>query len=241
MKKVGIVTQARMTSTRLPGKILKEINGKSLLLYHLERLATTGLPVIIATTENVTDDPVVEFSKKNCIPYHRGSENNVLSRYYNAAVENSLDVIVRVTSDCPLIDGQLIRAGINRYLEEGNESTYLSNVLKRYFPRGFDFEIFSFSLLKDAFMNAQTTSDLEHVTPYINQNKSGKVNFLDVVDSEDNSDIRITVDTPEDFLLLDKLIKNYSADVLSGKEITKLFRKFPELMQINAHIEQKKL
>lgn len=241
MKKVGIITQARMTSTRLPGKILKEINGKSLLLYHLERLAISGFPVIIATTENATDDPVVEFSKKNCISYHRGSEANVLSRYYNAAVENSLDVIVRVTSDCPLIDGQLIRAGIERYFEEGKENTYLSNVLKRSFPRGFDFEVFSFALLKDAFINAQITSDLEHVTPYINQNKSGKVNFLNIVDSEDNSDIRITVDTPEDFLLIEKLIKDHSADILSGKEITELFRKFPELLQINAHIEQKKL
>ena len=101
---IGIITQARMTSTRLPGKVLRQINGRSLLDYHIERLKLTGFEIIIATTANETDNPIIEFCNKSNIKSSRGSEHNVLSRFYTAAVENNLDIIVRVTSDCPLID-----------------------------------------------------------------------------------------------------------------------------------------
>src|ERR1017187_8832445 len=107
VKRIGIISQARMTSTRLPGKILLEAKGKPMLSYHIDRLKRSGLPIYIATTINKTDEPVVQFAKTHTIPFYRGSEDHVLSRYYECALENKLDVIIRVTSDCPLIDGNL--------------------------------------------------------------------------------------------------------------------------------------
>jgi spore coat polysaccharide biosynthesis protein SpsF len=241
MLKVGIITQARMTSTRLPGKILKEVGGKPMLQYHINRLQTSALPIYIATTIKATDDPVRDFAKQENIFCYRGDEEHVLSRYYECAKANSLEVVVRVTSDCPLIDGLLIQKSVDEYLQLGDPYLYYSNCLQRTFPRGFDFEIFSFQLLEEAFHRATAPSDIEHVTPYINQNRSGKVVFKHVLNSTDQSDIRITVDTPEDFTLIQKLIEEYGADRMGYQEIINLFVLHPELKQINAHIEQKKI
>src|SRR5690606_7739468 len=105
-----------MTSTRLPGKVLQKVNDRSLLDYHIDRLKRTGFEIIIATTTNETDNPIIEFCNQNNIKYSRGSEENVLSRYYTAAIENNLDIIIRVTSDCPLIDPHLIRNSVEKYL-----------------------------------------------------------------------------------------------------------------------------
>lgn len=241
MTKVGIITQARMTSTRLPGKILKQIGGLLLLQYHTDRLQKSGLPVYIATTTNTTDDPVVAFANQQNISFYRGDEEHVLSRYYNCARKHQLDVVVRVTSDCPLIDGLLIQKSVAEYLEFGEPSLYYSNCLERTFPRGFDFEIFSFSLLEEAFKKATAPAEIEHVTPYINQNRSGKVTFRHIRNDSDQSDIRITVDTPEDFTLIRKLIEDYRAAEMGYREIIQVFVLHPELKKINAHIEQKKI
>lgn len=238
-KRVGIITQARMTSTRLPGKILMPIHDKPLLAYHLERLAQSQFPIFIATTTNATDDVVVDFANESSVGVWRGSEYNVLERYYQCAKANELDVIVRVTSDCPLIDGQLISQGIESYLEEVSEHVYLSNCVTRSYPRGFDFEIFSFRLLEDAFLHARLESDLEHVTPYIHQNRAGNVLIKNIVNTQDDSDIRITVDTPEDFALVKLLIEKFGADKLDHHEIISLFHHHPELYKINDHISQK--
>jgi spore coat polysaccharide biosynthesis protein SpsF len=238
---IGIITQARMTSTRLPGKIFKEVNNKSLLQYHIDRLKQTGFDIAIATTTNKTDDIISEFTETQNLKLHRGSENNVLSRFYETAVKFSFDIIIRVTSDCPLIDPHLIRNSIEKYLKFNNENLYMGNGIERTFARGFDFEIFSFSLLKDAFENAKEESDLEHVTPYIWKNRSGKVEFYHIKQETNNSDLRITVDTADDFLLIKKLIEEYNAADLSYSEIEKVLRQHPELIAINSHIEQKKL
>jgi spore coat polysaccharide biosynthesis protein SpsF len=239
-KKIGIITQARMTSTRLPGKILKEVKGRYLLKHHVDRLKESSYPVFLATTVNATDDPVVLFANNEEVPFYRGSEADVLSRYYNCAVENKIDVVVRVTSDCPLIDGKLLKSGIEKYQELNNSRLYLSNALERTFPRGVDFEIFSFELLEEAYKNAILELDKEHVTPYINRNRSGKVVFFHFKQEVDKSAYRITVDTAEDFELIRILIERYDADLLSHKEITKILEQHPELVKINAHIEQKK-
>jgi spore coat polysaccharide biosynthesis protein SpsF len=238
--KIGIITQARMTSTRLPGKILMEVGQKPLLKYHCERLIQNGLSVYLATTENKTDDKVVEFAKAEHIPFSRGSESDVLSRFYKCALQNELNVIVRVTSDCPLIDGALVKQGIDKYIEMNDKNLYLSNALERTYPRGFDFEIFSMELLLEAYKNAVLEIDKEHVTPYINRNRSGKVNFYHFRQKEDKSAYRITVDTPEDFELIKKLIEEHGADKMDYKQITEILDKHPELVLINAHIEQKK-
>lgn len=230
-----------MTSTRLPGKIMKEVNGKPLLQYHIERLKQSGIDIGIATTINATDDVVSEFAKQNNIPCFRGSEHNVLSRYYEAAIQFKFDIIIRVTSDCPLIDPHLIRHSVEKYLKFNNKHMYVSNGIERTFARGFDFEIFSFELLKDAYNNAKEQPDLEHVTPYIWKNSSKNVQFYYVKQNIDNSSFRITVDTPEDFELIKILIEKYGADKLPYNEIETILASHPELVAINQHIEQKKV
>ncbi|KAA5544768.1 cytidylyltransferase domain-containing protein [Adhaeribacter rhizoryzae] len=238
---IGIITQARMTSTRLPGKVLLFLGSKPILQYHLDRLQQSNLPIFIATTTNHSDDPLVGFAQAHQIPFYRGDEQNVLSRYYECAKQNNLDVIVRVTSDCPLIDGNLIAAAVQEYLQTPDKQLYLSNCLVRTYPRGFDFEIFSFALLEEAYLKANITSDLEHVTPYINQNKSGQVHFSHFTQPEDKSQYRITLDTPEDFALIRILIQQYKAHQLSANEIIALLDAHPELVRINAAVEQKKV
>lgn len=239
--KVGIISQARMTSTRLPGKVLKQINGKTVLDYHLERLQETGYPVFIATTTNSTDDLIIDFCKKHNLPFYRGDEQNVLSRYYGCAKENGLDVIVRVTSDCPLIAPELVKNGIGIYQKSNDPYLYLSNVIDRTYPRGFDFEVFSFALLERAFEEATKPEDLEHVTPYIHQNRTSDIHFYHYKNTVDRNKYRITLDTPEDFELLRILIEDHQADNLTGQEIIELLDNHPELVAINAEIEQKKL
>lgn len=238
---IGIITQARMTSTRLPGKIFKEVNTKSLLQYHIERLKKTGFDIAIATTTNDTDNCVAEYAAQNNINVHRGSENNVLSRFHETAVKFNYDIIVRVTSDCPLIDPHLIRNSIEKYLKLNNVNLYMSNGIERTFARGFDFEIFSFQLLDDAFNKATDEADLEHVTPYIWKNKSGKVEMYHIKQTDDNSNLRITVDTADDFELIKRLIENHKANELPYNEIESILKSHPDLIALNSHIEQKKV
>ncbi|MCE9538855.1 MAG: glycosyltransferase family protein [Bacteroidetes bacterium] len=230
-----------MTSTRLPGKIFKKVKGKTLLQYHIERLKETGLDIAIATTTNTTDDCVVDFAQKINVKSYRGSEENVLSRYYETAKMYGFEIIIRVTSDCPLIDPHLIRNSVEKYLKLNNPNLYLSIGIERTFARGFDLEIFSFKLLEEAFLNATDDSDLEHVTPYIWKNRSGKVEFYSIKQTADNGGLRITVDTEEDFELIKTLIEKFNADKLPYNEIEKVLNQHPELVAINAHIEQKKV
>ena len=230
-----------MTSTRLPGKILIKVKGKSMLEYHISRLNWSQIPVYIATTTNDTDNIIVDFAESNNILYSRGSEDNVLSRYYNCAIENQLDIIIRVTSDCPLIDGYQVREGLDTYLKMNDENLYLSNSIDRTFARGFDFEIFSFKLLEEAYKNADKDSELEHVTPYIRTNRSGNVNLYNISNTENTGKLRITLDTVEDLELISKLIEDYNADKYGYNEITQILVDHPELVSINAHVEQKKI
>jgi len=241
VKNIAIITQARTTSTRLPGKIFKEINHRSLLQYHIERLEQSGLPVIIATTVNATDDAVEEFANQHQLPVWRGSEMNVLERFYDCARHFNVDIIVRVTSDCPLIDGKMIKKAVEEYCRWMDDNVYYSNGIERTFPRGFDFEIFSFKLLQEAYNNANEWFQKEHVTPYINQNVSRKVIMKHFMRSKDASGFRLTVDTPEDLDLIKKMISEFHADKKNAEEIIGIMETHPELASMNAHIEQKKI
>lgn len=238
--KIGIVSQARMTSTRLPGKVLLPIAGRPLLQYHVDRLRQSDLPLYLAITTNATDDALAEFATQAQLPCTRGDEQDVLGRYYQCAAENGLDIIVRVTSDCPLLDGRLIADSAREYVRQADPRLYLSNVLERTYPRGFDFEIFSRALLEEAFERATLPGDREHVTPYMHRNRSGKVRFQHVTRRPDRSSYRLTVDTAEDFKLLKTLIENYNAANLTTDALIDLLDKHPELVALNAHIEQKK-
>ncbi|HEX8429345.1 glycosyltransferase family protein [Hymenobacter sp.] len=241
MKKVGIISQARMTSTRLPGKVLLPVGGHPLLQYHVERVQQSGLSLYLATTTNATDDLIANFASARQLPCTRGDEHDVLARYQQCAAAHDLDVIVRVTSDCPLLDGKLIAGSVQAYIQATDERLYLSNVLERTFPRGLDFEVFSRELLEEAFLHATLPADREHVTPYIHQNRSGQVHFQHIMRRADRSAYRLTVDTTEDFELIRRLIEDYGAANLTTDELIELLNQHPELVALNAHIEQKKL
>jgi spore coat polysaccharide biosynthesis protein SpsF len=240
LPRVGIISQARMTSTRLPGKVLKPIAGKPLLHYHLDRLKSSNLPLILAITTNASDDVLADFALTHAIPITRGPEDDVLTRYQQCAAAYQLEVIVRVTSDCPLIDGELVAQGVREYLAADDPQLYLSNAIQRTYPRGLDFEIFSRALLDEAARLATSAADREHVTPYIHQNRSGKVRLQHILHTPDASNYRLTVDTAEDFELIRRLIENHGAATMSADALIELLAAHPELAKLNAHIEQKK-
>lgn len=234
--KVSIITQTRMDSTRLPGKVLKTIKNKSLLNYHIQRAKWSNLPVIVATTTKEKDELIVKECQRLKISYFRGDEDDVLSRYYYCAKENNLDVIIRITSDCPLIDGCLIREGYEEYKKSNVD--YLANTIKRTFPRGLDFEIFSFEALDLAYRNAKELPDREHVTGYIlrNLNLFRTKNFSHKIDK---SKYRITVDTKEDFEAIKTLIEKFRSDEKKYQEIIEILDNNPEIVKINENVKQK--
>jgi spore coat polysaccharide biosynthesis protein SpsF len=230
-----------MTSTRLPGKVLKKVAGTALLKYHATRVLQSGFPLYIATTTNATDDPIVAFCEAENLPYYRGAEAHVLSRYYECAQQHNLDIIVRVTSDCPLIDGAYIKKSVDYYLDQEQDWLYLSNSLSKTFPRGFDFEVFSFEMLEEAYRQANTPAEIEHVTPYFYLDKATKIEKQAFAYHQARSQYRITVDTQEDFKLIQQLIEEHDAHLKGIDEIVQLLDEHPALVAINAHIEQKKL
>ncbi|MGZ4427889.1 MAG: cytidylyltransferase domain-containing protein [Nocardioidaceae bacterium] len=239
MTRVGIVTQARTGSTRLPGKVLIELAGRTVLGHHLERLARTGLPVYVATSTGCQDDPIVAVAQAHGVPAYRGSEQDVLARFHGCATAYDLDVVVRVTSDCPLIDPATVTEGVRRFREAGDPGLYLSNCVTRSYPRGFDFEVFSADALAAAFRGATLPSDREHVTPYLYREVATRVQNLGR--HEDRSGYRVTLDTPDDLELVRALLVDHGAAALSGEEIVALLDAHPALVALNGHVEQKRL
>jgi spore coat polysaccharide biosynthesis protein SpsF len=240
--KIVIIVQARMTSTRLPGKVLKNVLGKPLLEYQIERLKRVTLAdeIIIATTTNNTDIPIVELCDRLAVPYFRGSEEDVLARYYGAAKEHQADVVVRVTSDCPLIDPQVIEQVIQYYIDHQPQYDYVSNCLERTYPRGMDTEVFSFLALHEAFLEATAQPDREHVTSFIQMHPQ-RYQLAHVIYSENQSFHRWTVDTIEDFelikIILEKLYPQSPKFTL--EDCLFLLKNNPHWALINSHIEQK--
>ncbi|KOO49603.1 cytidylyltransferase domain-containing protein [Viridibacillus arvi] len=239
---VTAIIQARMGSTRLPGKILKEVNGKPLLAYQLERIARAKYvdKVVIATTVNQKDDVIVEFCDNNDVEYYRGSENDVLSRYYEAAELYEGDSIVRLTSDCPIIDPVILDKTIKYY--DDNDYDYVSNTIERTYPRGLDTEVFSRAALEKAYKEATLLRDKEHVTAYMYSNpKNFKLGYI--TNEQDYSEYRWTVDTTEDFELIELILKKLYQEnnMFYMNDVIELLKQNPEWVAINAHIEQKKL
>ncbi len=214
--KTILITQARTGSTRLPGKVLKEVNDKSLLQIHLDRLKKCSKvsEIIVATTVNEEDAVIYNKAIEWGFKASRGSELNVLDRFYEAAKDKNADWVVRVTSDCPLLDARLVDA-IIIYAQNHNYD-YVSNGLIEHFPDGQDVEVFKFSALKLAWENAKLASELEHVTPYIINNtdvKGGKLfSGHNYQCEQDYSHIRMTVDEPRDFDLMEHLIQKLGTE-----------------------------
>lgn len=207
MKPVLIV-QARMTSTRLPGKVLLNVLHKPLLAYQIERLKKVqgASALVVATTTNDTDNPIVDLCDSLQVPVFRGSEKDVLSRYYGAASQFSAQTIVRITSDCPLIDPAIVDSVISYFEQNQDRYDYVSNCLKRTFPRGMDTEVFSMKALEMTQNLADSLAHREHVTPYLRE--SGQFRLANVAFRSDESRYRLTVDTAEDFSLIRKLLES---------------------------------
>jgi len=241
MTRVGVVTQARTTSTRLPRKVLLEVAGKTLLDHHLDRLESAGLTVYLATTVNTADDPLAELAHARGLEVCRGSEHDVLARFSECARTHDLDVVVRVTSDCPLIDGNLVAAGVEEYLAAEDPHLYLSNTLQRTYPRGFDFEIFSRQALLDADQHASSPAEREHVTPYLYTDRDGQTGLRQLTRPTDKSGYRVTLDTAEDLEAIRILIEEHDAAALDVEEIIALLDEHPEIVALNSNVEQKKL
>jgi spore coat polysaccharide biosynthesis protein SpsF len=236
--RLGVITQARMTSTRLPGKVLMTAGGRSMLAHHVLRLRRAGLPVYVATTANATDDPIVAAATELGVEVHRGSEDDVLARFAGTIEEFGLDTVVRVTSDCPLIDGAVVARGVEAFEAAGDPGLYLSNTLERSYPRGFDFEVFSAAALLDAHRHAHSPAEREHVTPYL---YSGRHPTRALRRAGDASRYRVTLDTADDFELIRRLIEDHGAADLDAEQIIAVLDAHPELVALNTHVEQKKL
>jgi len=244
--KVGAIIQARMSSTRLPGKVLKELpynSGITVLEQVIRRLKKSKnlKKIVVATTTEKSDKVIINIAKKENIRCFRGSKEDVLSRYYFAAKENDLDVVVRITGDCPCVDPEIVDLIITKHIEA--EADFTTNCFKRTYPHGLDVESFNFNILKEAHANAHNAYEKEHVTPHI----SGNPNVYNIIQVEAPRDlyapkIRITLDTEEDYALLcvifDHLyIKN---EYFNAYDIVNLFKEKPWLCLINKKSLQKK-
>lgn len=232
-----------MASTRLPGKIMKEVLGKPLLEYQVERIrrVESADEIVIATTWGDADRIIVEYCDRHSIPCFRGSEDDVLARYYHAATAFHADVVVRLTSDCPLIDPSVVETILRRYLDRSTEFDYVSNCLARTYPRGMDTEVFPYRVLEEGYREATIPGDREHVTPFIYR-QGHRFRLSNVAYFKDYSRHRWTVDTKEDFALIQRIIELVypSMPEFTMENILELFDRDPKLFMINAHVEQKR-
>lgn len=245
--KTVVIIQARMGSTRLPGKVMKPLAGRTVLSHVIERVKACPEvdEMVVATTTFPEDDVVVAEAVGCGVKVHRGSKNDVLSRYYGAAEEAKADVVIRVTSDCPLFDPLVLSRMISIFQSEyagADTIDYLSNSLKRTFPLGLDAEIFTFSALQRAHEGATKDYEREHVTPYIYQHPE-IFRLKNFASDKDLSFYRWTLDTAEDYELLSIIYDQLGQGkgIFATDEVLELFGKRPELIQINAHVHQKKL
>jgi spore coat polysaccharide biosynthesis protein SpsF len=236
-----VIIQARMGSTRLPGKVMKILAGKTVLAHVVERSQSFNnvQEVVIATTSGSIDDPIVEEAKRLGIMAYRGSESDVLSRYYETASLVKADHIVRITSDCPLIDSKVSSLVIQKHIcSMAND--YTSNTLKRTYPRGLDTEMFTFCSLETAYHEARDDHDREHVTPFI-YNPSNHFNCKSVESQITIPDYRWTLDTEEDWTLISRIyeVLYQPGTLFTWTQAVNLMQEKPNWIFINSHIQQK--
>lgn len=240
-RSVWAVVQARTGSTRLPRKVLADIEGKAMLDRVVERVtsADTIDGVIVATTHQPTDDAIIDLLTSHChVQVVRGAESDVLDRYRDAQRACGADVIVRITSDCPLIDPGLIDDVVGA-LEEGID--YASNTLEpRTYPRGLDVEAMTSEALEEAWRRDDDPAWREHVTPYLYRNP-GRFTLRRVSHGRDLSHHRWTVDTPEDLELVRRIYRHLDEGAFGWREVLQVLETHPEWSDLNRHIEQKQV
>jgi spore coat polysaccharide biosynthesis protein SpsF len=236
MKTVAII-QARMTSTRLPGKVLAEVAGKPMLYLVVSRAQHTRTLdlTVVATSDRPTDDVLAKFCSEAKISCFRGSEDDVLDRYYQAAKQFKADVIVRLTADCPLLDPVVIDRVVHVF--ESGSYDYVSNTIRPTYPDGLDTEVFLYRALERAWRGARLKSEREHVTPYIWRQPT-LFRLFNVEHAEDLSSLRWTVDEPQDLEFVRAVYSYFGSSSFGMIEILDLLRERPELSRINAGIKR---
>lgn len=230
---IGCIIQARMGSTRLPGKILKELDHKNTILdYVIEQTKYSKKieKIIIATTVLKQDQIIVNFCKKNGISFFIGSNNDVLDRYYQCAKKNSFDTIVRITSDNPLVDPEIIDLAIEKF-ESGNFDMVTTCHI-RSFPYGISVEVFSFKALEECWINAKMQSEREHVITYMHK-KNNNFKIFNLINEDNLTYINCTVDNESDYKLVKKVIYEIKERPILMKHLVKLFKEKPGLLEIN--------
>lgn len=238
-----IIIQARMTSTRLPGKIMLPLCGKPVLQVMLERLECFKDNIIIATTDDGTEEPIVELCKQIQVRYFQGDTNNVLKRYFESATQFNAkvdDTIIRLTSDCPLIDPFIVQSTLDYFLD--NHYDYVNAGSSTGFPRGMDTEVFSFQLLKDAYYNATEDYEKEHVTPYLYKTCSHKLTIGQYCNPIEHSKYRLTLDEDDDYRVIQEVYNKLNCRTdFSYDDMIRVLIENPYIYEINATVEQKKL
>lgn len=243
MKNLFIIIQARMTSTRLPKKVMLELCGKTVLEIMIDRLGDFRENIIIATTNDGSEKPIVDLCRKLNIRYYRGDTSDVLSRYYESAIEfgaKENDTIVRLTSDCPFIDKEILKEMIKKF--EDNSYDYLSNCENRTFPRGLDIQIVNFKSLQKAYLKAENLSDREHVLRFIHTTDRDNFKIGEFKDRENNSKYRLTLDEPLDYEAIKELYSRFDNKIdFSYRELIKLLKDNEYIFEINREVQQKKI
>jgi len=234
---LGCIIQARMGSSRLPGKVLKKINDKyTILEFQLEQLscAKSIEKIVIATTTLQSDNIIESFCQKHNIECFRGKSDDVLDRYYECAKKHNFSIIIRLTSDNPLIDPLIIDNVIQEF--KNSNCDYMSTDNPSLSASGFTVEIFNFESLHKSWTNASLPSEREHVTPYIYKNKT-KFRSKNYATNEDFSKLRCTVDTEPDLILIKKIVSQIKTRPIHVTDVVELFNKQPNLQKININIE----
>lgn len=230
--KIIAVVQARMGSTRLPNKVMKPINGVPMIGVLLSRLSKSKKidQIVLATSEDERNNPLVEYVQSLGYVVFQGSENDVLDRYYHAVEKLAPKVVVRITGDCPLVDASLVDEVITGY--ESAQVDYFSNINPPTFPDGLDIEVFKFTALKAAWEQASTTFQREHVTPFIRED--AQFSRANHAFTEDYSTSRWTVDEPEDYDLISRIFSHFAPNILfSWQEVIALMKSKPDLFEVN--------
>ncbi len=225
-----------MGSTRLPGKVLKKLNDEiPTLKFQMNQLKFSNNidKIIIATTTQDPDIQIVDFCQKNNLEFFRGESKDVLDRYYKCAKKFNFPIIVRITSDNPLIDPKIVDTIIDKFRNSSYD--YMQTDFDRE-PLGFAVEIFTFKSIEKAWTEAKLPSEREHVTPYFYKNPE-KFSIKRITQEENLSNIRCTVDTVYDFKLIEKIILKIKSRPIYQNDILKLFEKEPDLLNINKHVK----
>ena len=237
---IGCIIQARVGSTRLPGKTLKSVNVRdSVLSFGIKQIKNCNLidKLVVASTTLPEDDKLINYVEKLNTPCFRGSSNDVLDRYYQCAKKFSFSTIVRITSDCPLIDPEIVDHVILNFIKNKDSFDYVSNLHPtRTFPHGADVEVFSFEALEIAWKEAKKSYDREHVTPYLYNNQKFKI--LNITNEKNLSHLRWTVDYKEDLELIQEIISGINKRPILMNDILLLLSKKPHLIDINKNVPQ---